>query len=323
VAFKLANVMARVTVAALMLHTTPLTAQEAEPSRVDSGPPTDHQLESARVIAARAERLFDAGHFRVALAEYTRAYDALAGHPRQYFVLYNLAACNERLFQYDVALGFYEEYLRRAPETEPDRPQVVAIMSALRALLGTLVVESNGPTSIWVDDRRLGTAPGRWLLPAGRHVVEARAELRDSQQREVQVRAGQLLQLRFELERLSANTGPRPAYFWAATTLTGAALVTGTVFGALALSAREDGRERAEYFLDSQAEADRTRNYALAADVGFGSAALLGASAAVLYFITDWSSAAPSDAKRSASRGPTRFRLASSRGSAAALRVVF
>jgi hypothetical protein len=319
----LANVMARVTVAALMLPTTPLTAQEAEPSRVDSSPPTDYQLEGARVIAARAERLFDAGHFRVALAEYTRAYDALAGHPRQYFVLYNLAACNERLFQYDVALGFYEEYLRRAPETEPDRPQVVAIMSALRALLGTLVVESNSPTSIWVDDRRLGTAPGRWLVPAGRHVVEARAELRESQQREVQVRAGQLLQLRFELERLSANTGPRPAYFWAATTLTGAALVTGTVFGALALSAREDGRERAAYYLDAQADADRTRNYALAADVGFGGAALFGASAAVLYFITDWSSLSRPDAKRPASRRPTRFGQASSRGSAAALRVVF
>ena len=319
--------MALVTTAALMLHTTPLTAQEAEPSRVDSspptGPPTDYQLESARVIAARAERLFDAGHFQVALAEYTRAYDALAGHPRQYFVLYNLAACNERLFQYDVALGFYEEYLRRAPETEPDRPQVVAIMSTLRALLGTLVVESSGPTSIWVDDRRLGTAPGRWLVPAGRHVVEARAELHESQQREVQLGAGQQLPLRFELARLSANTGPRPTYFWAATTLTGAALVTGTVFGVLALTAREDGRERAGYYLDSQAEADRTRNYALAADIGFGGAALLGASAAVLYFITDWSSVRRQDAKRPAARGPTRFWSASSQGSTAALRVVF
>jgi len=323
VASRLAALMALVTAAAPMLHTTPLTAQEAEPSPVDSSPPTDYQLENARVIAARAERLFDAGHFRVALAEYTRAYDALAGHPRQYFVLYNLAACNERLFQYDVALQFYEEYLRRAPETEPDRAQVVAIMSTLRALLGTLVVDSSSPTSIWVDDRRLGTAPGRWLVPAGRHVVEARAELHESQRREIQLGAGQQLQLRFELERLSANTGPRPTYFWAATTLTGAALVTGTVFGVLALSARQDGRERAAYYLDSQADADRTRNYALAADIGFGSAALLGASATVLYFITDWSSAARPDAKRPASRGPTRIQLASSGNSAAALRVVF
>ena len=147
--------------------------------------------------------------------------------------------------------------------------------------------------------------------------------MRESQQREVQLGAGQRLQLRFELERLSANTGPRPAYFWAATTLTGAALVTGTVFGALALSAREDGRERAGYYLDSQAEADRTRNYALAADIGFGGAALLGASAAVLYFITDWPSADRQNAKRPASRRPTRSWLARSGGSASALRVVF
>jgi tetratricopeptide (TPR) repeat protein len=319
VASRLASLVAPVTFAALMVRAAPVTAQQETPSPPESPTPADVQLESARATATHAERLFDAGHFRAALAEYTRAYDALAGHPRQYFVLYNLAACNERLFQYDVALGFYEEYLRRAPAAEPDRAQVVAIMSTLRALLGTLVVESSASTSIWVDDRRLGHAPGRWLVPAGRHVVEARADLRESQRREVQLGAGQLLQLRFDLARLSTNTGPRPAYFWAATTLTGAALVTGTVFGVLALSARQDGEDRARYYLDTQAEADRTRDYALAADIGFGSAALLGASATVLYFMTDWSSGD----RDSATRPTSRFSLASTGGTPAALRVAF
>jgi tetratricopeptide (TPR) repeat protein len=321
VAFRLPALRALVLLT-LMAVAAPLAAEEVPPS--DPPPRADLQLESARAIVARAERLFDAAHFQAALAEYTRAHEVLTGHPRQYFVLYNLAACHERLFQYDIALGFYEEYLRRAPETEPDRRQVAAIMSTLRALLGTLVVQSSVPASIWVDDRRLGTSPGRWLVPAGRHVVEARAELRESQRREVQLGAGQTFQLRVELERLSTNTGPRPGYFWTATALTGAALVTGSVFGVLALSAHEDGQDRAQYNLDTQAEADRTRNYALAADIGFGSAALLGASATVLYFMTDWSSEGRAKSSpRAAGRESTRFSLVSSHGSAAALRFVF
>ncbi len=317
------TLIATLSLIALVLRAGAISAQQATPRPAGTPSPSDAQLDSARVIAAHAERLFDAGHFPAALAEYTRAYDALAGHPRQYFVIYNLAACNERLFHYDVALGLYEQYLRRAPETELDRLQVVAIMSTLRALLGTLVVESSVPASIWIDDRRLGTAPGRWLVPAGRHVVEARAERHEAQRQEVQLGAGQLLPLRFELALLSTKAGPPPSYFWAATTLAGASVVTGTVFGAMALSAREEGRERARASLDPSVQADRMRRYARAADIGFGAAALLGAGATLLYFVTDWPSAEPPSAKPCAAGGRPRFSLMSVGGASAALRVAF
>lgn len=280
---------------------------------------SDPQLDEARKVAASAERLFDAGHFQAALAEYSRAYAILAGHPRQYFVLYNLAACNERLFRYDVALRFYEEYLRRAPDSEKDRTAVIAIMRTLRSLLGTLVVDSAVPASIWADDRLLGTAPGRWLLPAGSHVVEARAELRESMRREVRLSAGEQLRLYFEPKRLSTYTGPSPRYFWATTALTGVAVLAGATFGALALSARESGRERAAYYLDTQAEARRTRRYALAADIAFGAAALLGTSATVLYFITDWG---PPTETRGAGQSAS-FSESRPRGGSATLRMAF
>lgn len=306
--------------AALALVAVPATAQE--PLRVAGGEPRDEQLDRARVIAIHAERLFDAGHFAASLAAYTRAYDVLGGHPRQYFVLYNLAACHERLFHYELALAFYEQYLARAPETEPDRSQVAAIMHMLRGLLGTLVVESSVPAAVWVDARNLGTTPGRWLIPAGRHVVEARAALHESPRQEVQLAAGQVLGLRFVLPRLSTNTGPRPGYFWATTALTGAAVVGGTVFGFLALSASEDGRARADYYLGAQTEAERTRRYALAADIGFGSAALLGATATVLYFITDWTEPTPSRS-RGSSRSRPSIALTPQGGAGTALRVVF
>lgn len=313
---------AAMTVAALALIAVPSRAQEA--AERDRGATVDLQLDRARVITVHAERLFDAGHFAASLAEYTRAYEALAGHPRQYFVLYNLAACHERLFHYDLALAFYEQYLARAPESEPDRAQVASIMQMLRGLLGTLVVESSVPSTIWIDDRKLGPAPGRWLLPAGRHVVEARAALHESPRQEVQLAAGQMLALRFEPQRLSANTGPRRGYFWATTALTGAAVASGTVFGLLALSARQDGRARADYYLDTQAEAERTRRYALAADISFGSAALLGATATVLYFITDWTPEQPPPSKGQRASRVTRFiALTAPGGPGATLRMVF
>jgi tetratricopeptide (TPR) repeat protein len=232
--------------------------------------------------------LFSAGQYAAALAEYSRAYEILQGHPRQYWVLHNLAACNERLFRYDVAVQLYEEYLRRAPASEDDRQKVSAVLDTLRSLLATLVIESSVAGEVWLDDRRLGSAPGRWPVPAGRHIVEVRAAGYESQRREVQLSSGQSQVDRFQLQRLSTYRGPPPSYFWVAVGLTGAATVAGATAGFMSLNARAHGREQADLYLDSQPDAERTRHLALASDIGFGAALLFGATATVLYFVTDW-----------------------------------
>jgi tetratricopeptide (TPR) repeat protein len=253
----------------------------------------DTRLTRARVIVAAAESLFVAGHYAAALAEYSRAYDVLRGHPRQYWVLHNLAACNERLFQYDVALNLYEEYLKRAPRSEEDRAEVQVVIRTLRSLLGTLVVETSVDAEVWVDNRRLGAAPGRWLVPGGRHVVEVRAALFETQRREVQLGAAQVHRLRFDLQRLSTYRGPSRGYFWTAAGLSAAAAAAGATFGLLALDASSDGREKASLSVDSSEESDRTRQLSLAADICFGTAVLFGATAGVLFFVTDWSDSTP------------------------------
>jgi len=290
-------------------------AEEPEPSPASpvvssaapesTGSKLDEPLARARALVAIAEPLFLAGHYAAALAEYSRAYQILDGHPRQYWVLHNLAACNERLFRYDLAVEQYEEYLRRAPATEADRAEVSAILRTLRSLLATLVVESSVAGEVWLDDRRLGAAPGRWRAPAGRHIVEVRAPSYESQRREVQLDPGQLQVNRFQLQRLSTSTGPPPAYFWIAVGLTGAATVVGASAGFATLSAREQGRERAALYLDTQAEAERTRHWALASDAAFGAAVLFGATASVLYFVTDWPN---SRASEPPARGPSAHR---------------
>jgi hypothetical protein len=264
----------------------------------------DEPLTRARVLSAAGDRLFLAGHYAAALVEYSRASDILDGHPKQYWVLHNLAACNERMFRYDIAVALYEEYLRRAPPTETDRAEVTAIVRTLRSLLATLVIESSVSGEVWLDERRLGTAPGSWSVPAGSHIVEIRAERYESQRREVTLNAGQRHIDRFQLRRLSTNAGPRPAYFWVAVGLTGVAAIVGTTAGLQALSARERGRDRAALYLDTQDDAERTRRWALASDAGFGAALLFGATATVLYFVTDWPNAA----------SPTRRERASGAG---------
>jgi hypothetical protein len=249
----------------------------------------DEALALARKIVAKAKGFFDAGHYAAALAEYTRAYDVLDRHPRQYWVLHNLAVCHERLFHYDLALKLYEDYLRRAPQTESDRGEVAAVIRTLRALLGTVAVETAVAAEVWVDERRLGTAPGSWFVAAGRHTVEVRAAGYEAERLEIQIAARQTRVLRPKLRQLSSITGPSPAYFWIAAGAGAASAVAGATFGILALGSQNEGLERSEMHLDTSEQSERTRKQALAADACFGGALLFGAAATVLYFVTDWS----------------------------------
>lgn len=284
----------------------------------------ERKLARARLIVRSAEPLFAAGHYEAALVEYTRAYEVLRGHPRQYWVLHNLAACNERLFRYDLALGLYEEYLRRAPASEQDRPDVMAVINTLRSLLGTLVVESAGSgTEVWIGDRRLGPAPGRWLVPKGRHVVEVRAALHEPQRFELQLGAAQTRTLRPELRRLSTYRGPSRVYFWTAAVAGGAALAAGATLGVLALSSRDEGEDRASVRLDTSEQSEHTRQLALAADLCFGGALLFGATASVLYFVTDWSDTPPLAASAARSKTVARLALEPSGGARAELALEF
>lgn len=144
-------------------------------------------------------------------------------------------------------------------------------------------------------------------VPAGRHVVELRARLHQATRREVQVVPQRTYALHFELSSLSDYRGLSPVYFWSAAGLTAAALVTGAVFGLQALDARATGGARAAETMQLRtAAAERSeraiRDRALAADVAFGSAALLAAGSTLLLFMTDWSGGQPDRAVASPAR---------------------
>jgi len=272
-----------------------------------SGSVPDSASHPAQAIVTRGEALFAAGDYDAALGEFEQAYELLAGHPRRYVVLHNLALCHERSFRYDSALAYYERYLREGGPQAEDRALIERVMGTLRSLLGSVQIASNVHAELWVDDRRLGDAPGTRLLPAGRHVIELRAPLYESARREIDVRARVRHGLRFELERLSQYAGPSPVFFWTGAGLTVAAAATGAVFGVNALSENADGKARMKIDrnLNTIGDERRVDRLALSADIAFGAAAVLAISTTVLFFLTDWDAGEPEAKPRPSARAAT------------------
>jgi tetratricopeptide (TPR) repeat protein len=275
---------------------------EAAPAPAEAAPAQEAPSESpaaltARPVVARAKALFAVGDYDAALAEFTRAYELLEGDPRQAAVLNNIAVCHERMFRYDLALEHYARYLRDGAPSAEDRAEVEAIMTSLRDLLGTVRIRCGVHGEVWVGDRNMGKAPLELLVPAGQYVIEVRAKGYEPARHEVRVTARATQELHIHLEPLPQYRGIATAYFWTGAALTGAALITGTIFGIATLSEHDTQSARAER--DLTVDPEPTRDLALKADIAFGATAVLGVGTAVLFFLTDWSS--PPEEQKSAS----------------------
>lgn len=258
----------------------------------------------ARELVGRGEALFAIGNYDAAMTEFLAAHRELAGHPRQYVVLHNIALCHERMFRYDLALEFYERYLNEGGAQAEDRAAVSSAVETLRGLLATVQIASNVGAEVWVDNRRMADAPGQVMVPAGRHVIELRAELRESARLEVQVAARQDVRVTFVLKPLSDYRGLSPTYFWIGAGISVAALSVGAILGANALEQSNSARERGPEHIKDQAAKDRVNKLALGADVCFGAALVFGVTSTVLFFLTDWDGG-----EREAQPGTARARV--------------
>jgi tetratricopeptide (TPR) repeat protein len=290
-------------------------AQNAPPATVDAPVAVETVRDAdsadavaARGVVARAKALFAVGDFSAALAEFTRAYELLAGDARAAAVLNNIAVCHERMFRYDVALEYYARYLHEASPDAEDRAEVEAVMRSLRDLLGTLHITGNTCGEVWVDDRKLGLVPVDLLVSAGAHVLEVRAKGYEPARRELRVTARTTQHLNFELDPLPNYRGLHSAYFWTGTALTTAALVTGAAFGIAALSKHAELGDMAKRGV--RVDGQPVRDCALSADIAFGTALVFGVGTTVLFFLTDWheptTERAPPPAALSVGFGATR-----------------
>ncbi len=231
-----------------------------------------------------------AGNCDGAIVEFTAAYRLI---PRPN-ALYNIGQCQERLFRYDLAIEYYERYLREAAEDAPDRAAVRAALRTLGNLLGVLHVAANVAAEVWVDDRLMGEAPGDVFVPAGRHMVELRAKGYIPARTEVQLVGREEVDIRLKLikarttVRVRETTGLSPLVFWSGVGLTAVSAAVGGLFALQVLSLKEEAEEINKYHPDRvQAQKD-VQSAELTADIFFATAGVLAIATTVLAFVTDW-----------------------------------
>jgi tetratricopeptide (TPR) repeat protein len=254
---------------------------------------------------AGGEALFEAANYDAALAEFEAVYGELDGDPYRYVLLWNIGQCHERLFRYDLALEYYRRYLDEGGPEAEDRATVEATMRALEGLLATVRVTVNVlEAEVWIDGRRIGTAPGEVRVPSGRHELEVRAEGYVPATTEIQLAARQSTDIALELQAVSTYRGVDSWLFW---TSTGIALAAGAAFAILGGVAQveHDRVEAMNPYRRLDSDLQHIERLSISADILLGSAALFATTAGVLAFLTDWGGEPGSDAPATAYVLPT------------------
>jgi hypothetical protein len=302
---------------ALVLAVVAVPALAFEPGTASAQ--TDAERTRARAAYTEGQRRFDAGDFAGALTKFEEAY-TIVNNP---VVLLGVASAQERLGRIPEARATLERYLRERP-TAPDRADIEARIAAMPAPAApveatapaTLVITSDPPgAAVVVDGESSGAVtPTEVTAAPGEHEVALALSGYELATRTVTGVLGERTEVAVTLtampeaepmgedeavpegeEETATEEEPAPAAgpsaaTWVTTAIAGVALVTGTVFGFLALSRQSDFD-----VTPTVALADEGQAFALGADLAFGVAVAAGITAIVLY-ATD-RPAAPAEAE--------------------------
>ncbi|MBI4510122.1 MAG: PEGA domain-containing protein [Deltaproteobacteria bacterium] len=154
--------------AALLL----LTLGRAAP--IGAAEPEERVRQEAATRFERGVKLFEAGDFSAALAEFEAIY-RLTG---RYEVLYNVGVTQKKLFRYGDAVRTLERYLADGGARIPParRSEVESELAEVRALVAEVIVKVPGPPAqVEVDGRDVGTTPLAHpiLVGPGKHALKA------------------------------------------------------------------------------------------------------------------------------------------------------
>ncbi len=272
-------------------HASPSPAPTEPPASAPQDPGLAEQARAARAHFDLGVSYFERQNFEAALSEFQDAYAGLAGHPRQYTLLRNIAQCQERLFRYDLAAEYYRRFLAEGGPSAVDREPVQQALDALTRLLSVLHVRSDVPLAeVWLDSRRIGTAPGDFQVPAGQHVVELRAPGYLPGRQEVVIASHQERQLSVHLEPVPRRL--RPAPFAVSVGIASAFFIAGASVGIAAFSADAEIRARlsdpVQHFSYLPAQGEQVHQLAVVADVLAGAGIVFAVTSGVLYIFTDF-----------------------------------
>lgn len=256
------------------------------------------QQNRARQLYGEAQALFDSGRYAAAEASFRAAYDAVPNP----VVLRAIAASQERQGNIAQAVATLQQYLRDAPDAS-DRAEVERRVQELSARPATLAVSSTpAGAQIIVDGQDTGlVTPADLTLPAGEHTLELQLEGHQPATQTVTAQAATRMRLEVPLQAGAAaadalgseggdgqaavedpgtSSSEPSAGVWVTAGIAAAALVSGTVFGFLALSEQSNFDS-----MPTNDTADRGEIFALVADISFGVAAAAAITAIVLYIV--------------------------------------
>lgn len=252
----------------------------------------------ARQLYATAQALFDSGQYAQAEANFRAAYEAVPNP----VVLRAIAAAQERQGNVVQAAQTLQQYLNDSPQAT-DRAEVERHIQELTGRPATMTVASTPPgAQILIDDQVVGTTPAELPVAAGEHTIELRlagySTVRQTFTAQSATRArldvpltpgtGTLGETGGDGQAASGGGGggseEPTAEVWAMAGVAAAGLISGTVFGFLALSEQSNFDA-----MPTNATADRGELFALIADISFG-VAIAGAATAIILYIVERSS---------------------------------
>ncbi len=292
----------------------------------------------ARSLYNEAQALFESGQYAQAEASFRAAYQAMPNP----VVLRAIAAAQEQQGNIPGAIETFERYLAESPNAS-DRAEVEARLTQLRSRPATVTVTSTPPgAQIVVDGRDTGrVTPSEVEMAPGEHAVELRLNGYSSASQTFTAQAATRVRLELSLtpgegDPLGANggdgqgasggddggdggnSGDPSVGVWVTAGIAAAALVSGTVFGFLALSEQSNFDSTPNHEI-----ADRGEVFALVADISFGVAAALAITSIVLYIVESGDSGESDSASNDEGPRLTVAPFASPQGGGAAAQLRF
>ncbi len=260
----------------------------------------------ARKYYQEGKALYDEGKYVEALKSFEAAYDTQP-HP---VVLKSVAECKFQLGDIIGAITIFEQFMAD-PESK-GKDSVRDRLEELEAMLGILEVTTvPDGAKVAIDGNATGeTTPAKFKLPRGKHELKLELKGFDPVVTETTIEPGaQSTTISIDLASDTTSTkadpeegvvdpfskneeeqlivddddrGPSPG-FWVCAAVAGVGVVSGTVFGTLALNDENEYNKK-----PTKEKMDAGKRNALIADISFGVAAA-AAVAGVIILIVDYS----------------------------------
>ncbi len=272
--------------------------KKAKSAEIESKEPVKSSQDIARDLYARGKELYLAEKFEESLEAFKGAYDAQP-HP---VVLKSIAECQVQLKDLHGAVGSLRKYLEHSDVTDKE-----SVEKRIEEILKTPVkvkLDSipSGATVSLVGSDSYFTTPATEEIPPGEYTLTFKAEGYEPIAKALTVSLGENVELfaNFTTEGVPIVMEPEPvivenpiapvadtknelgppAAFWVMAAVAGVGVISGTVFGTMALSMEEDYANDPTPIKKESGQRD-----AVIADVSFGIAAA-AAVAGIVVLVT-------------------------------------